>query len=278
MITALADRRPSTNSMPHHSRLVVQPEHQSGLVVLLPVGALDRMRATKSPLTRSSAKVPCVAHEPVMLLREKSVSGAVVSRSVSRPPTRQAVRSASARRNVSPADTPRRRRLRRIVLGQRLIAASALAWREQPDRHARLGCGQCLLIASAPQSNNANVEQARELFHEHAAFRSPVLFKPYEGRDQVLKILRAADLSIGEQRQLPLRASTRRRGRSRRDLGVLDRDRREADRRGDRQAHLRRRRADRRAQSDDPPGLGSATRRGGGWPRSSQGSAWASPS
>ena len=38
-----------------------------------------------------------------------------------------------------------------------------------------------------------NVEQARELFHEHAAFRSPVVFKPYEGRDQVLKVLRAAD-------------------------------------------------------------------------------------
>jgi hypothetical protein len=42
-----------------------------------------------------------------------------------------------------------------------------------------------------------NVEQARELFHEHAAFRSPVLFKPYEGRDQVLKILRAADQVLG---------------------------------------------------------------------------------
>jgi SnoaL-like domain len=38
-----------------------------------------------------------------------------------------------------------------------------------------------------------DVEQARQLFHEHAVFRSPVLFKPYEGRDQVLKILRAAD-------------------------------------------------------------------------------------
>ena len=36
-------------------------------------------------------------------------------------------------------------------------------------------------------------DQARELFHEDAAFRSPVVFKPYEGRDQVLKVLRAAD-------------------------------------------------------------------------------------
>lgn len=38
-----------------------------------------------------------------------------------------------------------------------------------------------------------NVDQARELFHEGAAFRSPVVFKPYEGRDQVVKVLRAAD-------------------------------------------------------------------------------------
>jgi hypothetical protein len=42
-----------------------------------------------------------------------------------------------------------------------------------------------------------NVEHAGELFHEHAAFRSPVLFKPYEGRDQVLKILRAAEQVLG---------------------------------------------------------------------------------
>jgi hypothetical protein len=42
-----------------------------------------------------------------------------------------------------------------------------------------------------------NVDQARELFHEDAAFRSPVLFKPYEGRDQVLKVLRAADQVLG---------------------------------------------------------------------------------
>lgn len=37
------------------------------------------------------------------------------------------------------------------------------------------------------------VDQARELFREDATFRSPVVFKPYEGRDQVLKVLRAAD-------------------------------------------------------------------------------------
>lgn len=45
-----------------------------------------------------------------------------------------------------------------------------------------------------------NVDQVAELFHENATFRSPVVFKPYEGRDQVLRVLRAADrvLGIGE--------------------------------------------------------------------------------
>jgi hypothetical protein len=45
-----------------------------------------------------------------------------------------------------------------------------------------------------------NVDQAPELFHENATFRSPVVFKPYEGRDQVLRVLRAAErvLGIGE--------------------------------------------------------------------------------
>ena len=44
-----------------------------------------------------------------------------------------------------------------------------------------------------------NLEQVDELFREDAVFRSPVLFKPYEGRDQVIKILRAAEkvLAIG---------------------------------------------------------------------------------
>ena len=35
-------------------------------------------------------------------------------------------------------------------------------------------------------------DQLHELFHESAAFRSPVVFAPYEGRDQVLKVLEAA--------------------------------------------------------------------------------------
>jgi len=37
------------------------------------------------------------------------------------------------------------------------------------------------------------VGEGAELFREDAVFRSPVLFKPYEGRDHVLKVLRAAE-------------------------------------------------------------------------------------
>jgi SnoaL-like domain len=42
-----------------------------------------------------------------------------------------------------------------------------------------------------------NVDQARELFHEDVTFRSPVVFKPYEGRDKVLSVLRAAEEVLG---------------------------------------------------------------------------------
>jgi hypothetical protein len=41
------------------------------------------------------------------------------------------------------------------------------------------------------------VYQARELFREDATFRSPVLFKPYEGLDQVVKVLQAAERVLG---------------------------------------------------------------------------------
>jgi len=40
---------------------------------------------------------------------------------------------------------------------------------------------------------DGDVEGFSELFHEDAVFRSPVLFKPYEGRDRVLALLRAAE-------------------------------------------------------------------------------------
>jgi hypothetical protein len=42
-----------------------------------------------------------------------------------------------------------------------------------------------------------DVSQLPELFDADARFRSPVLFKPYEGRDQVLKVLRAAERVLG---------------------------------------------------------------------------------
>ena len=38
-----------------------------------------------------------------------------------------------------------------------------------------------------------DIDRATELFHEDAAFRSPVVFKPYRGRDQVMKVLHAAE-------------------------------------------------------------------------------------
>ena len=41
------------------------------------------------------------------------------------------------------------------------------------------------------------VDEVLDLFREDAVFRSPVLFKPYEGRDQVMKVLRAAEQVLG---------------------------------------------------------------------------------
>ncbi len=43
-----------------------------------------------------------------------------------------------------------------------------------------------------------DIESAGELFAPDACFRSPVLFKPYEGRDQVLKVLRAAERVLAQ--------------------------------------------------------------------------------
>ncbi|MBV9818114.1 MAG: hypothetical protein JOZ07_07165 [Solirubrobacterales bacterium] len=36
------------------------------------------------------------------------------------------------------------------------------------------------------------------MFHEDVTFRSPVVFKPYEGREQVLKVLRAGERVLGD--------------------------------------------------------------------------------
>jgi SnoaL-like protein len=38
---------------------------------------------------------------------------------------------------------------------------------------------------------NGDLDQAAELFREDAAFRSPVVFKPYEGRDAIALLLGA---------------------------------------------------------------------------------------
>jgi ketosteroid isomerase-like protein len=46
-----------------------------------------------------------------------------------------------------------------------------------------------------------NVAAAADLFSEDAVFRSPVLFKPYEGRDRVTKVLRAAESVLGVGRE-----------------------------------------------------------------------------
>lgn len=44
---------------------------------------------------------------------------------------------------------------------------------------------------------HGNIDEAAALFSEDAVFRSPVLFKPYEGRDQVAKVLLAAERVLG---------------------------------------------------------------------------------
>src|SRR5436305_5911758 len=44
---------------------------------------------------------------------------------------------------------------------------------------------------------HGDIDGAAALFHEGAVFRSPVLFKPYEGREQVVKVLRAAERVLG---------------------------------------------------------------------------------
>lgn len=42
-----------------------------------------------------------------------------------------------------------------------------------------------------------NADAAPDLFREDAVFRSPVVFKPYEGRSEVLKVLAAAEQVLG---------------------------------------------------------------------------------
>ena len=44
---------------------------------------------------------------------------------------------------------------------------------------------------------SGSLDQARELFREDATFRSPVVFKPYRGRERVLSVLAAAERVLG---------------------------------------------------------------------------------
>jgi SnoaL-like domain len=53
-----------------------------------------------------------------------------------------------------------------------------------------------------------HIAGAIELFREDAVFRSPVVYRPYTGRDAVLKVLEAAELVLAR-RPFPLRPSTR---------------------------------------------------------------------
>jgi hypothetical protein len=41
------------------------------------------------------------------------------------------------------------------------------------------------------------IGRSSELFREDAVFRSPVVYRPYEGRDTVLKVLQAAERVLG---------------------------------------------------------------------------------
>ena len=48
---------------------------------------------------------------------------------------------------------------------------------------------------------HGRVDDATDLLAEDAVFRSPVLFKPYEGRDQVARVLRAAERVLGAENE-----------------------------------------------------------------------------
>jgi hypothetical protein len=44
---------------------------------------------------------------------------------------------------------------------------------------------------------SGQIATSAELFREDAVFRSPVVYRPYEGRDTVLKVLQAAERVLG---------------------------------------------------------------------------------
>jgi hypothetical protein len=85
-------------------------------------------------------------------------------------------------RNVSPG--PWKASVRSPLLGGRRTRPLGFSATMLSDRfRAVIECG--------------NVDAAADLFSEAATFRSPVLFRPYQGRDQVVKVLRAAERVLG---------------------------------------------------------------------------------
>jgi hypothetical protein len=64
------------------------------------------------------------------------------------------------------------------------------------DPHVRLP-GRMLSDRFRAAVECGNVDTSADLFSETAIFRSPVLFKPYQGRDQVVKVLQAAERVLG---------------------------------------------------------------------------------
>jgi SnoaL-like domain len=44
---------------------------------------------------------------------------------------------------------------------------------------------------------SGEIDGAAELFREDAVFRSPIVYRPYEGRDMVLTVLQAAERVLG---------------------------------------------------------------------------------
>ena len=57
----------------------------------------------------------------------------------------------------------------------------------------------CLMLSDRFRAavEAGEIDKATELFHEDAVFRSPVVYRPYEGRDAVLKVLEAAERVLG---------------------------------------------------------------------------------
>lgn len=87
--------------------------------------------------------------------------------------------------------------VRRAVRRRTLACERLLRHHAQYRALAPLGCRAMLSDHFRVAVEDGTVERARELFHEQARFRSPIVFQPYEGREQVLKVLQAAARVLG---------------------------------------------------------------------------------